>query len=260
MAQPNIKFQYEGLIWKLRLDEQEKVLVAEIRNEVERKVFFSGIDLNLKKKIWEYISQEEWWVSLQEANFNTIILHKLRGYENPQIKGLEVLQSRTGRLLKSIEDQIPVVLKENELILRNASHSDQYSILNFLTDKITPVEFSEITDVGNKTSIHYPLKYSPDNPYYSRLKDFILDFTGLNAQGFIEYLEIGSQIIFSFYAPEGEKNVNYLYVVDENGNILLKEVLGRDLKGYASETFFLSNDLLIFVKDKKELRIFEIQI
>jgi hypothetical protein len=45
--------------------------------------------------------------------------------------------------------------------------------------------------------------------------------------------------------------------MDEEGEVKYKECIGKNLKGIALDTFFIFGDLLVFVKDKKELIIFK---
>jgi hypothetical protein len=74
----------------------------------------------------------------------------------------------------------------------------------------------------------------------------------------VDYLEHKSKIIVSFYSTEAEKLVNYILVTDEEGQILFQDTIAEGLSTVALESFFLWKDQLIFIKNRKELVIFEL--
>jgi hypothetical protein len=100
--------------------------------------------------------------------------------------------------------------------------------------------------------------YNTENKFLGKIAGFVFALSNKQPEGPMDYLEYKGKIIVSFYTKEGEKLVNYLLVVNEEGNILLLDQIGTEISGIGLDTFFLYKDLLIFIKNKKELVIFEL--
>lgn len=253
-----IYISFEGLIWKIRLDEEECVLICEIRKESERKVFFSGVDLRKKIRIWNYESGEDWWLSLFDSAYGKTVLHGLEGYDNPRIKGFELLESKSGNLLAGEKEIIPLNLMKEGLFCSGPDDPGKYRLWDFKMLRLRAVNEGERFYETMPSSLINPAIYTKENEYFSGLSQYIEKVSGKKAVELIEYREHSDKIIMAFYSREEEKLVNYLLVAQEDGKVLLQETMQRDLKGFASDTFFLWRDLLIFVKNRKELAIFEL--
>ncbi len=71
--------------------------------------------------------------------------------------------------------------------------------------------------------------------------------------GACDYLEYKSHIIVSYFVRSDTTLVNSLVVLDEEMRKVDSIALDSNLNGLASDTFFIVNEALIFVKNKNLL-------
>lgn len=98
-------------------------------------------------------------------------------------------------------------------------------------------------------SLLKPLQYYQETQHFETVKSFILMKSQMSALSVIEYLEYKSLVFISFYVQEIDL-ANYLLVLNDQGEVLLKERIGEQLKGIGVDTFFILSGYLIFVKNK----------
>jgi hypothetical protein len=246
--------------------EDGNMLVLELRDESTRKVFFAGIDLRVRKMVWEQKTlPEKWWLGLFDTVRDKVVLHGYKDFQNPEHLGIYVLDIRTGKLLWKNETMAALYAAEDRIMARNPANSHVYRIMN-ATDGKQLKEFEEqywkeeSLELVQKSSelVKNSHRYSPENNYYQKLAAFVHTLTGFISEHTIEYLEHKDKIITSFYFKKEENLVNYLLICDHEGNLKYSSPLGENLKGIAEDSFFLIGDQLIFIKNRKELIIFEL--
>lgn len=116
----------------------------------------------------------------------------------------------------------------------------------------TGQETDQCEEVPETTLQESPMVYAQGGDHFDTVQKFIELKASKKAIGLIEYLHSEKTIFISFYVEEPEL-ANYLLVVDEQGSIRLFEKIGERLQGIGTDTFFLFNRSLIFVKNKREL-------
>ena len=80
-------FRLAGKIWKVVVDELNKVLLIETREEETRTAKFSAFSLERFEFLWERKTLEEpWWVSLIAAHEGMILFSLYDGSERPEVK------------------------------------------------------------------------------------------------------------------------------------------------------------------------------
>jgi hypothetical protein len=258
-----IYFTYKGIVWKLLADPESALLFVETRDEASRKADFAAIDLSTQKQLWNSLSvKESWWVGLEEAKNGYVILHGYKDIQNPEHMGVFVFDGKTGTSIWENSTYTFVSLNENQLLAYDPSSSEKvfkrFSIADGKElETLSETEFGVVSDDIKKqvTVIQNPLHYTIENMYFDKIAKFVEAYSGLQPETALDYLEYKNKIIVSFYSKVGEKMVNYLLVVNEEGEILYNESIGSELNGIGLDSFFLFKELLIFVKNKKELVI-----
>ncbi|MBX9851603.1 MAG: DUF4905 domain-containing protein [Cytophagaceae bacterium] len=233
-------------------------MALELRKEENREVSFSCIQLSDKKTLWQCVTlPEKWWVSITAFEKGMILAHGYKDPQNPEPKGIYALDEN-GKLLWENQQYNFVASDDDFLVVADITEENKYKRLNPKTGKEMGVFDEPVKIFRPRNPTIHSNHYSAENIYFSRLSSFILTFTGKTAEASVEYLEHKEKIIISFYAKESEKLVNYLLVINQEGTEEFKEVINEDGKGIALESFFVFNDLLIFIKNKKELVIIEL--
>jgi len=247
------------------LNFQNQILILEIRAEETRRVRFVALDLASKKLLWEQDKlSETWWVGLFSTEGDKVVVHGFKDLQNPVHQKVFVLDLRTGKqlwhnvdfkALKLVDNSLYVTEEDNALILKldstTGAKMGELSLESFRT-------LEEDQGDGGSSYLTKPFHYSHENQYFHKLNSFIQQVTGKGAEKLVEYLEHKSKIIVSFYSSEAEKLVNYIIVTDEEGQIFFQDIIATGLSTVALESFFLWKDQLIFIKNRKELVIFEL--
>lgn len=264
---PVFYFPFKRLVWKLLIDESSSVLVAELRDEENREVNFAAIDLIHKKLSWSSLPiKEKWWLGLEALQNGLVLLHGYKDIQNPEHQGLYMFDVQAGKPLWEKSVYTFVRFWEGSVLVYDPQIPDRQYM------KLSPKEGNIVGEMNEEEVLQMLSKkpreerfnianshhYTPENKYFEKISGFIEAFTGKKPEGALDYLEYQRKIIASFYLKEGEKTVNYLLVVNEDGRVMYLEQIGSEVKGIGLDTFFLYKDLLIFVKNKEELVIFEI--
>src|ERR1700761_8821332 len=100
--QPYISEQFKGLIWRLEIDELTDTICIESRDETEKLVSFSSINLDSGKVHFKEISTEERWLTGIETVYDgVLLLHNYLSQNGPLHKGIIAIDTVTGETLWS---------------------------------------------------------------------------------------------------------------------------------------------------------------
>jgi outer membrane protein assembly factor BamB len=257
-----VSFSFDSLVWKISADAQNNILALELRDHDSRSVDFAAIDLKSNKILWQGVKLEEtWWLGLNTCYHGRIYLHSYKDPQNPEHKDIFALDARTGKIAWKDTEKTFYLISEKQLIAMQGDEDNRkYIGLDPATGK-TLIELS-LKDVfkiasGKKVpeseKIRNPFHFSAEHPYFSKISDFVKEITGEQAVIAADYLENGEQVIISFYLYSTDGMSNHIILVDENGVIIFRACLAAQIKGIGFDTFFVFENVLIFVKEKKEL-------
>lgn len=225
----NFSKTFEGKVWNVTEMAQKGLLILEIRDESKREASFSAFQFKKRSFLWENLMVEEpWWVSVAGSSGSELIFQVYDDMQNPEHKTFLALNSETKE----------VVWKKKE------------------------VSFEKLeieSDAGKISRASHPFQYLEGNAYFETIKKFLQKTCGKTIVMGAEYLEADGIVCISYYVMEPSGLANYLLVVSENGDVLLKEELGRHLKGLGVETFFILQGYLFFVRNKREFISYQIQ-
>ncbi len=238
-------------VWKTLVDEQSGILFIESRNVETQTVNFSAWDVPNKRFLWQSLQfEEKWWLTLGYAGAGMLLFTHYADTNNPDKKSVmayDVVQQQ----LKWWKNNF-VVANVNDNIVVGAD--TKFGSRELMVDIRTGDELKESVNFSPSQNfmVIRPLQYFEQTEHFNTVKDFIERKCAISATQLIEYCEHRSLIIISAFAEEGNL-ANYLMVFNSEGDIVLKEQLGENLKGIAFDTFFILTGFLIFVKNKREL-------
>lgn len=240
------------------LDDREKILILEIRHNQKHQVSFTAIDLASGAVIWDGLEFEEsWWVGMTAVSNGLLLLHTYVDNADPEPKGLIAFDVFKQEVRWMHENFSFLRLAEQHVVGINAGNNEkQYEIIELTGGRRETVEESAALHVketaeGNNPT-HYPHHYKESSTYFDTCKSFLYNRLHLQAVNAIEYLEINRWIIISYYVHD-EGLVNYLLIMDEDGEVYLHEAIQKNINAVGLETFFIVENHLIFVKDKNEI-------
>lgn len=271
----NLKKKYSysdgNQVWRIKISGTEKLLV-ETRNTEEKKAFFHCFDLNSGKSIFTNQQMEEkYWLGVEAIYGDVIFFHKFAKPDMPGHKGIFAFDIISQK-----------VLWENEF----------YSFLFLLDDKIyvyqerfegkqvftlDPKNGELIDDLGqNPTNINelkiiadgetdYSNYAFPEFFYGSSMNQTIdklinEETNKLLVEGKVEYISKGNFLIFNYHSQSKNKGlINTLIAYNIlKRKTVFKEILNTTLNAFAPDSFFLYNNLLVFIKEKTKVFVYEL--
>lgn len=211
-------YQFELNIWKYLVDIESDKIVVELRSHTDMSVKFAVCNVITSKV--DYLPLEaSWWTSIEAFDGENLYLKQYESDANPDVKTIIKYHISSGEQSAN----------QNE---ENLPHG--------------------------KNELLRPALYPSSNEYYKLISEFILERTESVANGAgIEFLDWSENVCVSYYSGNS-KMANYLLVVDRSKNNLLHECIDNNLEGIGQDTFTIAGNKLIFVKEKRELNIYQI--
>jgi hypothetical protein len=252
ILQLNFSHRFDGVIWNTLSSGQEDILLVEVRNIENKEVSFSALNLETNSFLWRDKKLEEtWWINASAIAAGMVIFTIYMDTNNPDKKGILVYSIQDLKLQWWNSDFSIGEVGPNYVKGFTSRLGLKQVMLDLRTGK---EEFKEVSPFQTIASVLLkPVQYTEGMPYFDTVKTFLADRLNLLAVSALEYLEAKKKIIISYYITEGEGLANYLLVMSDDGNVILKEKLDGPVKGIGLDTFFVLKGLLIFVRNKVEL-------
>ncbi len=253
---------FTGNIWRMLAAPQEGMLVLEIREGMGRKVNFAAIDFRRYQILWHHLPlPQTWWISVVHLQGKQLYLQTYPDSQTPQPNGLVMVDILTGKVQWHLEQVGFLHLSPAGLLVYQPKEEPIYQLIDSSNGVIIrEMEAEEVKLFPSlpPVQVQYPVHYTAENKYFSTIAQFMQLKLGIQAQKAFDYMEYKGLIIISYYIYSNNQYTNFLLVLDQEANVLLQELLAKDLQGIGLDTFFIVENRLIFVKEKTELVIYEL--
>jgi len=246
--QPFISEQFNGIIWRMEIDEISETLFLEIRNNEERQVSFCAINLlSCEINFKNLITPEKWLTGIETAYDGVLLLHNYESSSGPSHKGLVAIDALTGETLWSTYTYAFDYLSVNGPVVYDSRFQPRKL---FLADVKT----------GGLTRIYEPDVYGllknnvvlPDFVSTDFLSSKLLHLHPFGAGA--DYLEYNNFRIVSLHTLKGGQLMQVLYIFENNNN-LYEDLLTENIQKIQPESFMMHKNRLIYIKNKAELKI-----
>jgi hypothetical protein len=237
----------------------EKLLLVEVRDEINRRVSFSALNYGTNSFLWEdFVFDDSWWTSLLAAQGSILLIHTYTNPDNPDAKTLHALDLSTRQPLWQIKEFSFTRFIRDRVEGLLGTQDPHIVQLNIFTGEIIEKDLKLDEPVDKISEPFSPFQYLQGSSYYDSVNEFLLQYCDRKAEGTIEYLEHEGLIFISYHVRETGGLVNYLLVMNEEGKHLYHEKIDDQLKGLGVDTFFILSGCLIFVRNKRELLSYHI--
>jgi len=245
---------FEYPIWRLipSLSDHISYLI-ELREERSKQVFFYFLNDSFHLKKIDI--QLDWWIGVEAVVAQNVIFHGFLQQDLPIHSGIKVWDAEKNEWQWENEFLSLVNIEGETIWAKNSLGSTD----TLLTVELHTGNRTDQVPKDNKTSLPVANIITKDQPYFAEIAFFISQYTPYQPTDYIEYLETPAHIIVSYYVKNKNKYDNYLLVSSSCGDELLHICLHEGCNGFAAGTFHVSNALLSFVKDKKEVFIVALQ-
>jgi len=250
---PLISEKFNGAIWRMVIDELSDALFLEIRNEEEKTVSFSGVDLAGGEILFrDFITPERWLAGIEAAYDGVLLLHLYQSETGPVHKGLMAVDAATTKLLWSDYTYTFDHLSENGPVVYDARiHPRKYFLVDIKTGATNRL-YEPSVYKGLQNSIVVPQIISPDE----------LPFKLIPVHPYgnsVHYLDYNNFRIVSLHALKGGELNQMLLIFDGteplNNGIAYEDLLNAGIQKLQPEAFILHKNRLIYIKNKSELKV-----
>ncbi|HEY0652607.1 MAG TPA: DUF4905 domain-containing protein [Chryseosolibacter sp.] len=243
---------FSGTVWKTLADEESGTIFIESRDSQKKNVSFSAWRPQSNEWLWKDLQfEEEWWISLGYVKEGVVLFTLYSDTDNPDKKSLVAVDVLTQKIKWWKNNFVVAYLAQGTVVGQDTKFGSREIALDLFAGNEIVMPAKE-NDEPQNFAIVRPLQYIQGTEHFETVKRFIerkCQFTPVDA---IEYREYESLIVISAFERQTDL-ANYLIVFNSEGDIVLKEQLGENLKGIAYDTFFIFRGFLIFVKNKREL-------
>lgn len=253
-------YHFSGQIWRILADTGEETLAVEIRHGDTRRTDFAAIYQN--KLLFQSLSlPENWWISGVALYQGKLLLHTYPDSQMPVPKGLIAVNVHTRNIIwQQPQMTFGGLLPTGILTIEHTPEAPIYRLVNLETGTIEEVLGTQpiLHESDPASPIIYPRHYTQENKYFETIVSFLNNLLGIDAQKAFDYAEYQKWIIISYYLYHNNTLSNFLLVLDQQAQILLHEPIASQLTGIGLDTFFIIHHHLVFVREKKELIIYEL--
>ena len=241
-------------IWEMH-QSGDFILMA-TRDEEKLEVSFSLFDLQAGAFLWKHILFEEsWWIGITHFHEGMIAFHTFEGDQSFEKKSLFGFEIRDQEVVWVLEGYQPLETEGQSIFcIQTGDQNRQPYRLDLKSGQIESFE-SKTFDVSESISIHshHPLHYVEGTAAFDSVSRYLSVIMSAEPFGACDYLEHKDRTIVSFFEKQNDTINNQLVIFDNEGNVIYQELIDSDLKGLASDTFFIAGEALIFVKNRNQL-------
>lgn len=246
MARPSFHFSFSwpDKIWQVVIDETSAQLAVELRDEASQRLSYQLISFRSEHQspIFE-LEEADWWTTMIRLSGSFLMLERYNDPQDPLDKDLLIYNTTINAIHQVLSKFQLIAVKKGQLI----GH--------------TPGDQQDMRYVDLDMGVHersikaaYPIYYSPGSPAFKTVAEFLqLEDQKVGC----EYLEHGNHIIIAYYIRLGTKFDRKLLVMQRDVE-LYHEVLDTQLTGFASGSFFIFNDILVFIQNGHQLHGIEL--
>lgn len=250
---PFIQHQCNAPVWRMEIDEPGNIIFLEVRNSGDKSVSFTSIGLDSGTVNFEGLTTPERWLTGIETAFEDIlILHNYQSEKGPAHKGLTAIEGRTGKILWSNYTLAFDYLSVNGPVVYNTQiQPKKLALADIKTGGIVR-SCQPVVDIGLNNHI-----ISPQMVPAQGIKNLP---PGVDAYGnTVHYLEHNNFRIVSLHTFLDQQLEQHLYIFDDEGADVYHDLLQNNIQKLQPEAFVVHNNKLIYLKNRSELIVLNLQ-
>ncbi|XOV91122.1 MAG: DUF4905 domain-containing protein [Bacteroidota bacterium] len=239
---PNLAFSFpvDGVIWKTVLDQESGKLAMEIRDQDQLTTSFVVVDIPNKSIGTPFqVEEADWWSSLQVIFKDYLFIEKYQDPQNPLDKSLIIADGQNGQIIQHYTGHQLVEIREGKVIYQQVQN---------------PSEFSEfvLPGISKAAGDH---KFIEPVVYVEGSDNFDVVQTYLSHEkivSLVDYAESGEYIFISYLISHEKSYIRKLLVLKGDEEVY-QTVLDKNVEGISPGAFFVFNNYLIFIVERKEI-------
>lgn len=258
-------------IWRILPTSNRKAIIEE--RDSAKEVFFTALEIETGKKIFnEFQFEEKNWMGIEAVNNDLVFFHTYGNPEMPTHKSIIAFDLVTQSILWQNDKYIFAFLFDDKIYCyQQRFESRKFYALDCFTGEVLD-EYdetsSELFQLRDKSSEDFGKMNYIFPEYFNRNEIVLEDYqkylqnilTEKVIKGEISYLLYNDLLIFNYHEISEINTLNNVLVaVDLNKNkVLLKHTLDKNLINLMPESFFIKDNFLFLIVDKKKLEVYQI--
>lgn len=243
---PFISKQFNGLIWRMEIDEISDTIYLEIRKTEDKLVSFAAVDLASGQTNFENLTLPERWLAGIEAAYNNVLLlHGYQGQNAPVHRGLTAIAA-DGSILWSNYSIAFDHLTINGPVTYAAQIQPRKLFLIDINTGANIRAFDSTLDEEHTNSITFPENINSTD------LNFALPAESYNQV--VHYLTYNNYRIVSLHTLLAGQLKQHLYVW-EGDDLIYEDLMNDNIQKMQPEAFILCKNRVIYIKNKTELKV-----
>lgn len=259
-------------IWRI-LPTTNKKLAIEEREIKTKEVYFSCVDIESGKKVFNELQLEEkHWIGIESICNDIIYFHTYGKPNMPAHKSIIAFDILSKAILWRNNNYVFAFIYEEKVYCYQQRFENRiFFALDYLTGNI-------VDDFGNDVSVFNQLKEKVDEDFWLQNYLFPENFNRNDlvaddhqkyiqkvldenvVKGEVSFIKIKDLLLFNYHEISKTNTYNNIFTaVDLSKNkILLQETLDKNLVNLMPESFFVKDNFLFLIADKTKLFVYQI--
>jgi hypothetical protein len=250
--------------------EDGKQIIGEDRHLEEKRVTFFALDTLTGHIAWENVSVEEkWWVGLEDAGSQGVVLHMYETPELPGHKGCHVIDVATGTTRWQQNDLRYLFTSGNYVYCDRVTDGNTYPVMldagsGNLVCELTDEDLDTArlrADRGRFSRIEHPVQSDAhDNDSRSIAQSALASVVERGSEiRFLEWKRHGENIVAAGYSTipgpgADSRYAHHIVLVQSAGSSLrFHDIMLRDAAAIVPDSFFCIENLVFYLREKQDL-------
>jgi hypothetical protein len=247
--QPHINYQFKSTVWRLEIDPVTDTLFAEIRDNSDKRVTFSAIDLTTSDVYFDDLQTEERWLTgIETAYDGILLLHNYQTESGPAHRGLIAIHGKTGEIAWTNYTHAFDHLTTNGPVIYDTRLQPPQRFIADIKSGAIKRQYQPVIDTEIENRIVLP-RIAPVETAAAlslQLKTF---------GDTLHYFDHNNFRIVSLHAFADGTLQQLLYIVTTDNKIVYQDLLNDDIQKLQPESFLLHKDQLIYLTGKSKLKV-----
>jgi hypothetical protein len=267
-----IKFSDSNQVWRIKISDTDKLFI-ETRDTQNMKAYYHCFEIPSGKKIFSKHQMDEiFWLGIEAIQNDIVYFHRFAKPDMPGHKGIFAFDINTQNILWEDERFSFLFLKDNLIYVYQEGFEGRYFYtLAEDTGKVVK-ELGQIPSEINKlreeaeSEIDYSDYVFPEKFFASSGNSKVdgiinAEITNIEISGNAEFAIAEDLLVFNYHEiVEKDLLSNKINAVDlKTGKEIYAEVLNKSANAFAPDSFFIYKNMVILIREKKEVFVFEIK-
>ena len=268
-------FSQKGNLWRFFFA-GSNTIIGETRDIDSKLVYFFSLDSKTGKPYIKNhrFENENYWLSIEGLNDKYFFLHSFERPDLPQHKSIIALDNFTGETLWENNEYLYLFCTNDSLYAYKEKFEEKEIVeLDIVTGEIVKTfeqeEHDKIYDLRYKTydesayeKYNYPKPYNIENIPDALNQIFNKEFNKTDTSKKLEYISKDDYLMFNYYLEKAAdiKSTNkksyenrFCIYKTSNAEKIYQDTLNKNSLYNVPDNFFLKDDNLYYLKEKKEL-------